>query len=469
MPKTFDYDTMEALIEYAYTGKLEIKKEKFEDVYFTADRLQMQPIIDACSKYLTESINCGNCLAVRKVLQQCSDRVEWINDYIRNNFEQITTKHREFDRLPRLTVVLKGNSLVANLCYERLVRNVLRWFCGIVQKDDISLKKLPQIRFILSIDGDKCRTQDDLSSDQFKREVFSRKGFRLECHEISLDDFMNLEHDKTPPNKNGNVIVSFDLIHVARIIESNVIGLCIIRMANGGKLKSRKNFWDPDYSDRTKAEIISFHLIPEYASSSDSESNNADVDVNPCPNMAKLSASTPITHNDPVLPPLPIVRSGFGLVTIDEGNTVVAVIGGFNSGSCFRSVEYCEVGSDGENDCDLKWVASKPELKFRRARGYAFHTKRKDSRGFLYALSGGDGTRILASVEKVRTPLKPVGRGSWMTDNSITIVHEKASFLYTPGGCKLYSFGGLKNNSSTAADRCFVNRLNHTFSPGAIH
>nr|XP_042699365.1 kelch-like protein 5 isoform X2 [Chrysemys picta bellii] len=64
-----------ALVQYAYTGRLELKEDNIECLLSTACLLQLSQVVEACCKFLMKQLHPSNCLGIRSFAdaQGCTD------------------------------------------------------------------------------------------------------------------------------------------------------------------------------------------------------------------------------------------------------------------------------------------------------------------------------------------------------------------------------------------------------------
>ncbi|XP_030802867.1 kelch-like protein 5 isoform X4 [Camarhynchus parvulus] len=72
-----------ALVQYAYTGRLELKEDNIECLLSTACLLQLSQVVDACCKFLLKQLHPSNCLGIRSFAdaQGCTDLHKAAHNY----------------------------------------------------------------------------------------------------------------------------------------------------------------------------------------------------------------------------------------------------------------------------------------------------------------------------------------------------------------------------------------------------
>lgn len=130
---------VEALVEFAYSSKLELSPDRVWDVLSAADKMEMHEVVNKCQRYIEENMLSDCWLYARHVAVEhgFSWLLSAVDCYIAENFQAISHK-TEFLQLPRLQVELinkkredteldKGPNELLNLvvkwCEERLQVN----------------------------------------------------------------------------------------------------------------------------------------------------------------------------------------------------------------------------------------------------------------------------------------------------------------------------------------------------------
>ena len=92
-----DPEALEALVDYAYTAKLEIRVDNVESLLASACLLQVDDVKDACCEFMKSQLHPSNCLGIRAFADahNCDQLFEIANNYTKNNFADIS-KNQEF-------------------------------------------------------------------------------------------------------------------------------------------------------------------------------------------------------------------------------------------------------------------------------------------------------------------------------------------------------------------------------------
>lgn len=86
-----DGDVLQAVIEYCYTGSIEIREDYVETLLATACLMQLREVIEACSRFLANQLDASNCLgiAVFAEHQSCNSLLQEANAYTSKYFMQV--------------------------------------------------------------------------------------------------------------------------------------------------------------------------------------------------------------------------------------------------------------------------------------------------------------------------------------------------------------------------------------------
>ncbi len=96
-----DAKTMGLLIEFAYTGTIEVNIENVQQLLAAASMLNITPLPNSCSNFLRGQLDSGNCIGIRRFadLYSCSELESTAQAFIYQNFLEVI-KNEEFLQLP---------------------------------------------------------------------------------------------------------------------------------------------------------------------------------------------------------------------------------------------------------------------------------------------------------------------------------------------------------------------------------
>lgn len=107
-------DPLQMLIQYCYTGKIELREDNVETMLATACLLQLTSVVDACCNFLAKQLHPSNCLgfALFAEQQSCVTLLDLSSRYTCHHFMQVC-KNQEFYQLnvEQLANLLKSDDL----------------------------------------------------------------------------------------------------------------------------------------------------------------------------------------------------------------------------------------------------------------------------------------------------------------------------------------------------------------------
>lgn len=87
-------DVLQALVNYCYTGAIDIREDNVETLLSNACLMQLNEVVEACSRFLAHQLHPSNCLgiAVFAEHQGCTSLLQEANAYISQHFMQVRKK-----------------------------------------------------------------------------------------------------------------------------------------------------------------------------------------------------------------------------------------------------------------------------------------------------------------------------------------------------------------------------------------
>ncbi|XP_072262421.1 kelch-like protein 5 isoform X2 [Pyxicephalus adspersus] len=133
-----------ALVQYSYTGRLELKEENIESLLSTACLLQLSQVVEACCKFLMKQLHPSNCLGIRSFAdaQGCTDLHKVAHNYTMEHFMEVI-RNQEFLLLPASEIAKLLASDDMNIPHEETILNaLLTWVRHDVEQRRRELSKL---------------------------------------------------------------------------------------------------------------------------------------------------------------------------------------------------------------------------------------------------------------------------------------------------------------------------------------
>lgn len=107
-------EPLQLLVQYCYTGSIELRHDNAETLLATACLLQMTPVVNACSNFFAKQLHPSNCLgfALFAEQQSCHTLFEASTSYLCQHFMQVC-QNQEFQTLSseQLATFLKSDDL----------------------------------------------------------------------------------------------------------------------------------------------------------------------------------------------------------------------------------------------------------------------------------------------------------------------------------------------------------------------
>ncbi|XP_015109611.1 kelch-like protein 5 [Diachasma alloeum] len=124
-----DPDALWALIQYCYTGCIELREDCVETLLATASLLQIDAVVKACCQFLIKQLHPSNCLGIRMFAdtQGCSHLLNVAHTYTTEHFMEVM-KNQEFLLLSADDVAKLIESDDLNIPSEEIVfRALISW------------------------------------------------------------------------------------------------------------------------------------------------------------------------------------------------------------------------------------------------------------------------------------------------------------------------------------------------------
>uniref|UniRef100_A0A8C3XN42 Kelch like family member 30 n=1 Tax=Chelydra serpentina TaxID=8475 RepID=A0A8C3XN42_CHESE len=142
--KEVDPVVMEALIDFAYTGKITINQRNVEALIRTSNQLHFPTIRKVCSRYLRQQMDATNCLGICEFGENhgCPEVSSKAWAFLQENFEAVSYQEEFLQLSKERLVVYLSNDLLQVQEEQSLAEAVLRW----VRYEEASrAKHLPEL------------------------------------------------------------------------------------------------------------------------------------------------------------------------------------------------------------------------------------------------------------------------------------------------------------------------------------
>ncbi|CAH1791048.1 unnamed protein product, partial [Owenia fusiformis] len=150
----FDIDStsMELIINFAYTGNVEITMTNAQSLMAASSLFQMTSIVNACAKYMETQLDVSNCIPMHYLaaIHNCNELASKAKEHIEKNFNEVT-ECEEFLQLSveKLSEIISSSDL--NVDSEEIIfESIVDWINHDKnQREEYMKKLLPHVRFSL--------------------------------------------------------------------------------------------------------------------------------------------------------------------------------------------------------------------------------------------------------------------------------------------------------------------------------
>lgn len=138
-----DPAAMEALIQFAYSGKIAIHAGNVHNLMIGASYLQLTQVRDACADYFKQRLECSNVLSIQSFAEtlSCKSLVEAADQFLEKNFTQVA-EEEEFVNIDvgQMQELLNRDTLCVS--EERAFEALIRW---VKKEPEQRCKHLPNL------------------------------------------------------------------------------------------------------------------------------------------------------------------------------------------------------------------------------------------------------------------------------------------------------------------------------------
>lgn len=138
-----DPQAMEALIQFAYSGRISIHAGNVHNLMIGSSYLQLTQVRDACAEYLKHRLDCSNVLSIQMFAEtlSCTSLVEAADKFLEKNFTQVAEEEEFLNvEVGQIQELLNRDTLCVS--EERAFEALIRW----VKKDpDTRKTHLPNL------------------------------------------------------------------------------------------------------------------------------------------------------------------------------------------------------------------------------------------------------------------------------------------------------------------------------------
>lgn len=129
----FDAAAIESIVQYAYTGRVEINEFNVQSILYASALLQIDKVKQACCEFLLKALDVCNCLGIRALAEtlSCHELFEISHQFVIDHFGDVL-KQEEFLLQPYESLKCLLDSKFLNTSNEEeVLSGVLAWlnFC----------------------------------------------------------------------------------------------------------------------------------------------------------------------------------------------------------------------------------------------------------------------------------------------------------------------------------------------------
>ncbi|GAB1607436.1 influenza virus NS1A-binding protein homolog A isoform X1 [Argonauta hians] len=406
-----DYDSFQHLLNYAYTGQLQLPGVEVKSVYKAAMQLRIASAAQACSDFLATNLSPSNCLEIRCYAGDNAQLKNRIDSYIQSHVADVINSNK-LSTLPRILIEIVGadDAVLGNQHDSHIFHLVFNWAKNTLAQARGSFNYLTEQTHMLYLNNDQtlqdCGYMDDSSLDE----------------DDMIKDYKMLSKKKQLVNSK------------TKIDSSNYSPNQLRKLASGDcEWIQNEQEWSllASYqsADRTSVgislmngnlSIVTLHLRPCPPHSPSSTISDPDSPTNvPSTNVSR-TGSIERNVSLTLLSQMSTARCSFGLAILDQN---LVAVGGYDRGECLTSAEMFSVK-------DNAWSSLTP---MKVARGRVAVAVLNDR---LYACGGSDGHHELRSVECYNPETKKWSFVADMnTERSCPGVVALNNQIYCIGGC----------------------------------
>ena len=127
--KEVDPTAIEQLINFVYTGSIEVGEENVQSLLPAANLLQLSEVREACCDFLKDQLHPSNCLGIKAFadIHSCTDLLHEAQSYAQKHFSQVMDTE-EFYNLSHSNVIeLISSTELGILSEEDVFESVISW------------------------------------------------------------------------------------------------------------------------------------------------------------------------------------------------------------------------------------------------------------------------------------------------------------------------------------------------------
>lgn len=403
-----DPEALEALINFAYSGRISINVNNVQSLLIGASFLQLKWVRNACATFIKERFHQNNVLKVRTLADSlgCFGLMTDSNRYIAQYFPDISLSE-DFLNLNISEIIDIVNKDELQASEEQVFEATIRW----VKQDELRQECFPQLLAAVRLPllsphylADRVATEELIRSSHECRDLLDEaKDYHLMPERRLL-----LQSFRTRPR-----CVSYIRGHI----------YAVGGLTKSGDSLSTVEVYNPLTERWELAEAMSI-LRSRVGVAVLNNKLYAFGGYNGIERLSSVEVFDPAIKSWNIVSPMHRKRSALGAAALNDR---LYVCGGFDGVSSLNIVECYQPDLD-------RWTIITPMQKHRSAGGVVAFD------GYIYILGGHDGLSIFDSVERYDTYT-----GQWLSVTPMLIKRCRLGVATLNG--KLYACGGYDGST----------------------
>ena len=139
-----DPDSLEEIVDFAYTGKIDIHEDNVQHLLKASAMLQLSEIVSACCTFLKGQLHATNCLGIATFAKAhgCTSLGDRAMEYVQDNFSEVAEGEEFLQLSPDSILHLLGSDLIQVSSEEFVFEAMYKWLMydlGSRQQHSLSL------------------------------------------------------------------------------------------------------------------------------------------------------------------------------------------------------------------------------------------------------------------------------------------------------------------------------------------
>lgn len=141
---SIDHQILRALVDFIYTGKIEIDQINVQELLAAADMLQLPEVVAGCAQYLCRELHPSNALGILRFAEahNCKELAESANGFINAHFPEVAEHDEILDVSQQMLTRLISSEMIRVDSEYQVFQVAMRWV-----KHEVSIRK----RFVFDV------------------------------------------------------------------------------------------------------------------------------------------------------------------------------------------------------------------------------------------------------------------------------------------------------------------------------